>query len=56
MPGMVVEVVEDSRGFAALEGEWDDLHRHSPLATPFQSWAVTAGLSLGGSSRLAASS
>jgi hypothetical protein len=34
-----VEVIEDSRGFAALEEEWEDLHRQSPRATPFQSWA-----------------
>jgi CelD/BcsL family acetyltransferase involved in cellulose biosynthesis len=34
-----VEVIEDSRGFAALEEEWEDLHRHCPRATPFQSWA-----------------
>jgi CelD/BcsL family acetyltransferase involved in cellulose biosynthesis len=39
VPGLMAEVVEDSRGFAALEEEWDDLHRHSPRATPFQSWA-----------------
>jgi hypothetical protein len=36
---VVVEVVEDSRGFAALEEEWEDLHRECPQATPFQSWA-----------------
>jgi hypothetical protein len=36
---VVVEVIEDSRGFAALEEEWDDLHRQCPQATPFQSWA-----------------
>ena len=36
---VVVEIVEDSWGFAALEEEWDDLHRQSPQATPFQSWA-----------------
>ncbi len=36
---VVVEIVEDSWGFAALEEEWDDLHRQSPRATPFQSWA-----------------
>jgi hypothetical protein len=36
---VVVEIVEDSRGFAALEEEWDDLHCQSPRATPFQSWA-----------------
>lgn len=34
-----VEVVEDPTYFAALEEEWDDLYRHSPMATPFQSWA-----------------
>jgi CelD/BcsL family acetyltransferase involved in cellulose biosynthesis len=39
MTGMMLEVVEDSRSFAALEEEWEDLHRHSPRATPFQSWA-----------------
>ena len=36
---VVVEIVADSWGFAALEEEWDDLHRQSPRATPFQSWA-----------------
>jgi CelD/BcsL family acetyltransferase involved in cellulose biosynthesis len=36
---VVVKVVEDSQGFAALEEEWEDLYRHSPRATPFQSWA-----------------
>jgi hypothetical protein len=35
---VVIEVVEDSRGFAALEDEWEDLHRQCPRATPFQSW------------------
>ena len=35
---MVVGVVEDSRGFAKLEEEWEDLHRRCPQATPFQSW------------------
>ena len=34
-----MEVVEDSLGFAALEEEWEDLHRQCPRATPFQSWA-----------------
>ncbi len=34
-----VSIVEDTRDFAALEEEWEDLHRNSPLATPFQSWA-----------------
>ncbi len=36
---VVVEVIEDSEGFAALEEEWEDLHRQCPRATPFQSWA-----------------
>src|SRR5918998_6254649 len=36
---VIVEVVKDSRGFAALEEEWEDLHRQCPQATPFQSWA-----------------
>jgi hypothetical protein len=35
---MVVGVVEDSRGFAELEEEWEDLHCRCPRATPFQSW------------------
>src|SRR5918999_86631 len=34
-----VAVLEDAREFAALEEEWNDLYRNSPLATPFQSWA-----------------
>jgi CelD/BcsL family acetyltransferase involved in cellulose biosynthesis len=34
-----VVVVENEKDFAALEREWDDLYRNSPLATPFQSWA-----------------
>jgi CelD/BcsL family acetyltransferase involved in cellulose biosynthesis len=32
-------VLEGPKSFAALEEEWDDLYRNSPLATPFQSWA-----------------
>src|SRR5918992_4433380 len=36
---VVVAVVEDSQGFAALEEEWEDLSHDSPRATPFQSWA-----------------
>jgi len=32
-------VLDDARDFAALEEEWEDLYRNSPLATPFQSWA-----------------
>jgi CelD/BcsL family acetyltransferase involved in cellulose biosynthesis len=31
-------VIEKTEGFAALEEEWRDLYRHSPTATPFQSW------------------
>jgi len=34
-----VGLVEDGEGFAALEGEWEELYRHCPTATPFQSWA-----------------
>jgi CelD/BcsL family acetyltransferase involved in cellulose biosynthesis len=36
---VVVEVIEDTRGFAALEEEWDDLYHNCPRATPYQSWA-----------------
>jgi CelD/BcsL family acetyltransferase involved in cellulose biosynthesis len=39
MTEVVVEVIEDARGFAALEEEWEDLHCQCPRATPFQSWA-----------------
>jgi CelD/BcsL family acetyltransferase involved in cellulose biosynthesis len=38
-PPTKTAVVDDVQGFAALEEEWEDLHRHSPRATPFQSWA-----------------
>jgi len=38
MAEIVVEVIEDSRGFATLE-EWENLHRRRARATPFQSWA-----------------
>jgi len=38
-PSLEVAVIRDPQGFAALEEEWDDLYRHSPRATPFQSWA-----------------
>jgi CelD/BcsL family acetyltransferase involved in cellulose biosynthesis len=34
-----VAVLKETRDFAALEEEWEDLYRDSPLATPFQSWA-----------------
>lgn len=39
MSEVVAEVVDDPRAFAALEEEWEELHRHSLRATPFQSWA-----------------
>jgi CelD/BcsL family acetyltransferase involved in cellulose biosynthesis len=32
-------VLEDTKEFAALEEEWEDLYQDAPLATPFQSWA-----------------
>jgi CelD/BcsL family acetyltransferase involved in cellulose biosynthesis len=32
-------VLQDTRSFAALEEEWQDLYGQSPAATPFQSWA-----------------
>ncbi len=38
-PCLKVAVIRDPQAFAALEEEWDDLHRQSPRATPFQSWA-----------------
>jgi CelD/BcsL family acetyltransferase involved in cellulose biosynthesis len=34
-----IAVVRDPQAFAALEEEWEDLYRDSPLSTPFQSWA-----------------
>lgn len=34
-----VVVLGDTQGFAALEAEWEDLYRHAPVTTPFQSWA-----------------
>lgn len=37
MPEVVV--LDSAQDFAALEEEWEDLHRNAPLATPFQSWA-----------------
>jgi CelD/BcsL family acetyltransferase involved in cellulose biosynthesis len=33
------EVLRSAGEFAALEEEWEDLHRQCPRATPFQSWA-----------------
>lgn len=38
-PALDVTVVTDTAGFAALEGEWDDLHRNAPEALPHESWA-----------------
>ncbi len=32
-------VIRDPQIFAALEEEWDDLHRNCPRAIPYQSWA-----------------
>ena len=32
-------ILEDTKEFAALEEEWEDLYQDAPLATPFQSWA-----------------
>ena len=32
-------VYDDAKDFAALEEEWEELYRHCPSATPFQSWA-----------------
>src|SRR3712207_4619735 len=34
-----VSVLREAGEFEALEEEWDDLYRHSPAASPFQSWA-----------------
>ncbi|MGH3148196.1 MAG: GNAT family N-acetyltransferase, partial [Rubrobacter sp.] len=34
-----VAVLDSAQDFVALEEEWEGLHRDSPLATPFQSWA-----------------
>src|SRR5215213_3188172 len=34
-----VGVIRDTQAFAALQTEWEDLCRSSPLSTPFQSWA-----------------
>jgi CelD/BcsL family acetyltransferase involved in cellulose biosynthesis len=38
-PRLNAAVIADTREFAALEEEWEDLYQNSPLATPFQSWA-----------------
>ncbi len=34
-----VILLENTRDFAALEVEWEDLYRSSPRVTPFQSWS-----------------
>jgi CelD/BcsL family acetyltransferase involved in cellulose biosynthesis len=34
-----VAILDEDRQFAMLEEEWEDLYRHSPTATPYQSWA-----------------
>lgn len=39
--GLVVEIVEDEREFAALAPAWGRLHRRCAAATPFQSHAWT---------------
>ena len=33
------EILTSAGEFAALEEEWEDLHRQCPRATPFQSWS-----------------
>jgi CelD/BcsL family acetyltransferase involved in cellulose biosynthesis len=33
-----VTVLEDTREFAALEEEWEELYHDCAAATPFQSW------------------
>jgi CelD/BcsL family acetyltransferase involved in cellulose biosynthesis len=33
-----VAVLEETRDFALLEEEWEDLYHNSPVATPLQSW------------------
>ncbi|MGQ0573014.1 MAG: GNAT family N-acetyltransferase [Pseudonocardia sp.] len=38
--GLDVGLVTDTAGFAALESEWDDLHRHAAGAWPHDSWAL----------------
>lgn len=39
MGSLDVGVVTGTAGFAALEAEWDDLHRHTSGAFPHESWA-----------------
>jgi CelD/BcsL family acetyltransferase involved in cellulose biosynthesis len=37
--GLDATVLKNTKEFAALEEEWEELYRHCPAATPFQSWA-----------------
>jgi len=41
LPGAnaLVDVLEDTQGFALIKDEWEDLYRCSADVTPFQSWA-----------------
>jgi len=39
LPGLSTTVVSDDAGLAALAGEWAELYRAAPRATPFQSHA-----------------
>jgi hypothetical protein len=34
-----VAILTKTQAFRALEEEWEDLYRNSPLSTPFQSWS-----------------
>ncbi len=38
-PYLSITVLRNTKAFAALKDEWEDLYRSCPLATPFQSWA-----------------
>jgi hypothetical protein len=52
--GLSVTVCRDPEEFAALEKEWDELYRHCPSATPFQThaWQHSWWLSYGRPGRL----
>jgi hypothetical protein len=52
--GFSVTLCRDPKEFAALEKEWDELHRHCPPATPFQThaWQFSWWLSYGVPGRL----
>ena len=52
--GLSVTVCRDPEEFAALEKEWDELYRHCPAATPFQThaWQHSWWLSYGRRGRL----